>query len=101
MNNTPLITRDERTIAVEQAGYLWAYCFITFALLIDVMIRSFFFNEAAWDLLALVIVGGGISTAYQYIQNALTKPLMNRAWLIVIIGSGVAAMIVAMIVSLK
>lgn len=100
MNAAPVIIRDERTIAVEQASYIWAYCFITFALLIDVMIRSYFFNEAAWDLMAFVFIGGGISTIYQYKHNALTEVWKSKAWLSVMIGIGVVSVVIAVSVAL-
>ena len=71
MSTTPLVERDERTVSVENAGYRWAYTFISFALLIDVMYRGLFRHEAAWDLMALVIVGGAVCTIYQARQKAL------------------------------
>jgi len=100
MNAAPIVTRDERTISIEKDSYIWAYCFITFALLFDVMYRSFFFNEAAWDLMVFVIVGGGISTVYQYSQNTLSKGWISKASLIVLLGTGIAAFVVTLIISL-
>jgi hypothetical protein len=65
------IDRDERTSAVENAGYRWAFMFLSFALLADVAGRSFLRREPSWDLLLLVIVGGGIATLYQTCKRAL------------------------------
>ena len=57
MSTIPTVERDERTVAVENASYKWAYILLIFALLIDVVYRGMVRQEAAWDLLALVIVG--------------------------------------------
>ena len=65
------VDRDERTTAVENAAYRWAFGFLTFALLIDVAARSFFRNEAPWDLLLLVIAGGGLVGLRQAHERAL------------------------------
>ncbi len=92
----PSVERDERTIAIEYAGTQLAYNVLTFALLIDAMYRSFFRNEAAWDLLALVIAGGAIIVLYQVRHKAvpqvrgLGKVLAAVAFLAAIIGFVVA-----------
>jgi len=65
------VQRDERTVAVENAGYRWAYGVVTFALLIDVVIRAMVRDEAAWDLMAMVVVGGIVCMIYQARKNAL------------------------------
>lgn len=99
MNNTPPFTRDERTIAVEHASYIWAYNFITFALLIDVVYRSIVLNEAAWDLMGMVIAGGAISAIYQYRQNTLTKDWISKGFLIFLIGMGISAFVIAFLLA--
>ena len=67
------MTRDERTIAVENASFRGGFTFLLFALLVDVTYRGLFRNEAAWDLLGLVIVSSGCSTIYQA-RNRLWGP---------------------------
>ena len=71
MSTTHYVERDERTVAVENASYRWAYLVVTFALLVDMMYRSLVRHEAAWDLMALVIVGGAVCTVYQARQKTL------------------------------
>jgi hypothetical protein len=88
------VLRDERTNAVEEASYRFAYGFLTFALLLDVMYRGLVRGEAAWDLLALVIAGGAISTLYQWRHKILT-----RHSLVLAVVSGVVAAIVAGLVA--
>ncbi|MDP8244687.1 MAG: DUF6442 family protein [Candidatus Hinthialibacter antarcticus] len=98
MNEQPTVMHDERTHAVENAGYKWAYIFMSFGMLIDVMIRSFIFEQAAWDLLAFVVLGGAVATFHQYRQNALPQRYAKGA-IIVVILSGVIAFIVAAILA--
>lgn len=71
MSTLQAVERDERTVAVENVSYRWAYGVLTFALLVDVMYRGLFRHEAAWDLMALVFVGGAICTVYQARQKTL------------------------------
>ncbi len=69
------VERDERTEAVEGASYGLAYKLVAFALLLDVAYRSFFLGQAAWDLLAIVIVSGLAITAYQWRGS-----IISRGW---------------------
>lgn len=62
MNTHQIVTRDERTVAVENVSSRWGLIFLLFALLVDVAYRGVVYNEAAWDLMALVIVGSGFTT---------------------------------------
>jgi hypothetical protein len=73
------IERDERTLSVENAGYRLAYLVLSYGLLGVVMVRAFFFNQSNWDLLALVIAGGLVATAYQAWNRTITR----RWWLVV------------------
>jgi hypothetical protein len=82
--------RDERTLAVENASYRWAYHFISFGLLALVAYRSFTWGEAAWDLMALVVLGGVVASAYQWSHQVLT-----RRWLL----NGLASMVVAAVIA--
>jgi hypothetical protein len=85
------VMRDERTLAIENTSYRWAYLVLSYGLLVITMYRSFVREEAAWDLLALVVLGGVVTTAYQGSQRVLT-----RQWAAV---SG-AAMVLAVVVAL-
>lgn len=84
MNKT--VVRDERTVAVENASYAIAYKIAMFALLFDVMYRSFFKHESAWDLLAVVIGGGLIQLVYQTQYKVLTKTWVKVVALTFVIG---------------
>jgi hypothetical protein len=95
MSTTERVQRDERTVAVENASYRWAYTLLTYALLVDVMVRSLARNEAAWDLMALVIVGGFVCAAYQARHKILARGWVMKVVLAACVA-GVLAAIVAM-----
>jgi len=93
MSTPQVVERDERTVAVENASYRWAYAVLTYALLVDVMYRSLFRHEAAWDLMALVIVGGAICTVYQAHQKTLAHGWVMKVGLGAVIAAVVAAVL--------
>jgi hypothetical protein len=95
MSTPQCVERDERTVAVENASYRWAYLLLTYALLVDVMYRSLVRHEATWDLMALVIVGGAVCTVYQARQKILAHSWVMKAVLAACIA-GVIATILAM-----
>lgn len=72
------VERDERTTAVENAAYRWAYLFLSFGILLIVAVRGVMNGAASWDLLALVILGGGVNTAFRAFHRALYKRLGLR-----------------------
>ncbi len=95
MSTPQSVERDERTVAVENASYRWAYLLLAYALLLDVMYRSLVRHEAAWDLMALVVVGGVVGTLYQARQKILAHGWVMKVVLAVCIA-GVIAAILAM-----
>ena len=95
MSGVSGVIRDERTVVVENASYRLAYGFITFALLLDVMYRSLVRREAAWELLAMVILGGAISTLYQWRDKVLTRHSAKLALFTGVVAAIVAALIAA------
>jgi hypothetical protein len=93
MSTPQEVSVDERTVAVVDAGSRWALNFITFALLIDVVFRGLFRHEAAWDLMALVVVSGAISSAYM-----ARHKVQVMGWKVAIIG-GVVAMVLSAVIA--
>jgi hypothetical protein len=67
------VERDERTTAIENEGYRWSYLVLSFGLLAIVAFRSFTRDQASWDLLALVVLGGGVNAGYQGWHRVLYK----------------------------
>ena len=89
------IDRDERTIAVENASYRWAYKFVVFGVLVLVMYRAFILDQSSWDLLALAIIGGFVPSVYQGYHRVLT-PRWARMQVIAIVAGAVVALLVAL-----
>ena len=85
MKNRSVI-RDERTITIENASYRWAYLLLSFGLLASVAYRSFIRRESSWDLLALVILGGLVTTLYQR-----TRKVLSRRWALVAVTTALIA----------
>jgi len=103
MNTGQCVKADERTAAVAFAANTWGLNFITFALLIDVMYRSFFLHEAAWDLIAMIIVSGAISMVYMARHNALGHLqviLFGRKQVILLATVALVSAVVAVIVTI-
>jgi hypothetical protein len=93
MSTSACVQRDERTVAVENASYRWAYMLLTYALLLDVMYRGLARHEAAWDLLALVIVGGFVCAVYQARQKILGHGWVMKVALAACVAGVVAAVL--------
>src|SRR5689334_9066241 len=92
MNASAMVQRDERTVAVENAGYHWAYLLLTVALLADVAYRGLVRREAAWDLMALVVGGGMVCTAYLAWHQVVGRHWVLRAVLASCLAAVVAAL---------
>ncbi|MBZ0255191.1 hypothetical protein K8I31_03970 [bacterium] len=101
MNDIPTVERDERTIAVENEGIKLAYIFIVYGLLLDVMYRGWFLDEAAWDLIAFVILGGVVTMLYQIKHKAVASNWVKRALLISLLGGVISFIIAAVLAAVK
>ncbi len=88
--------KDERAVSIEKASYSLAYKVIVFAILVDVVYRSFVLKQAAWDLLGLVIGGGLVATLYQTRYKTAT-----RSWVKAILLAFLAAAVVAVVIVLS
>lgn len=89
--NTELAERDERTIAVENAGYRWSYLALSYGLLGTVAFRAFARGESPWDLLALVVLGGVVNAAYQSRERVLARRWMLVTAMTLLLAGLVAA----------
>ena len=92
MTTTPTIDRDERTVAVENASYRWAYLFLSFGLLALVAYRGFVKQESSWDLMALVVLAGLLTSAYQWFHKVLTAQWALTCLLTILIAAALAAL---------
>jgi len=87
---TPQPERDERTTAVENAGYRWSFLVLSFGLLAIVAYRSFSRGEKPWDLVALVVLGGVVNVAYQGFGRVI-----YRRWIVLAVVTTIAAALLA------
>lgn len=95
------VNRDERTTAVEHASYRLAYLFLSYGLLVLVGYHSFVRGESSWDLFALVILGGLVTTGYQASQHVLGRRWAKVTLLTMIVAAVLAVVIVALRVALR
>ena len=95
MTGVSSVVRDERTVVVEDASYRFAYHFITFALLLDVMYRGLIRQDACWDLLGIVVFSGAVSTFHQWRQKILSRHIFAVAAITFVVAGVVAAVIAA------
>lgn len=91
----PQVDRDERTTAVENAGYRLSYLVLTVGLLTEVAFRSFRQAQNSWDLLALVVLGGVVNASYQGLHQVLYK-----RWILITALTIVAAAVLAVAMTL-
>jgi hypothetical protein len=88
--NAPRVERDERTTAIENAGYKWSYLVLSFGLITVVAFRSLVRGEESWDLICLVILGGVVNAGYQARHH-----VTYRRWYVLAAVTMVAAALVA------
>jgi hypothetical protein len=94
------VERDERTVSVENASYRWAFLVLVYGVLVSIIYRGYVYRESAWDLMALVIVSGGIANAYQASGQILSKRWLGRA-IFAAVAAGVVAAIAALAIWYK
>jgi hypothetical protein len=95
MNTQQSLTAEERS-TIMMRGNTWAYNFLTFALLFDIMYRGMVWHEAAWDLFALLIASGAFSLIYAIRHNGL---ILNRNNVLVMSGFALLAAAIAAVVA--
>ncbi len=99
MNDNPETLRDERTVAVENAGYKLGYIVLLFGAMLLVVVRGLLFDEAAWDLLGLVLLSSWVATFYQMRRKIISWRMIKPViWIGV--ASGVVAAVTAALLAL-
>lgn len=64
---------DSRDLSdVDAASYRWGYLVLAYGILGIVAYRAFVHDQTSWDLLALVVGGGVITTAYRATRGETT-----------------------------
>ena len=90
----PVVERDERTIAVENASFRWAYFFLWYGLLVLILYRGLAFGEDNWDLMGLFIASAAVGILYQAAHKVLSRSWAWVTLVAMLVGAVVAAGIV-------
>lgn len=93
MNRFRLV-RDERELNVDQAADRLSYLVLSFGLLLLVAWRSVSRNEASWDLLGLVIIGGLAGTGYRLRGRVVSR----QRWRVAVLTTGLALAVAIVVV---
>ncbi|MGH2606064.1 MAG: hypothetical protein ACRDG5_05695, partial [Anaerolineales bacterium] len=88
------VVRDERTLVVENASYRWGYLFLAFGVLLIAAYRGLVQHEASWELLALVIVSGVVTSLYQGRHRVL-----SGRWAATALGAAIVAGLLAAVIA--
>lgn len=83
----------EPALLVESASFRWAYLFISFGLLGLAAYRSLVWRESPWDLLLLVVLGGGVPAAYQGYHQMATSRWVLTMFAATLVGAAVTALL--------
>jgi len=92
MINKRIVDRDERTVAVENESYALGFKVMSFAILLDVAYKGLKLDQASWDLLAIIICSGMITTIYQNRFKVLTKRWLVTGAFTLAVAAAVAAL---------
>lgn len=91
-------TIDERTKSIAYQGDAYMGRFLLFAILLDVVYRGLRYNDSLYDLLLIVIIGGGISTFYQIKNKILVNNSNFRKGLFFLIALSLISAVVTFLV---
>jgi hypothetical protein len=98
-------TVDERTKSIAYQGDAYMGRFLLFAILLDAVYRGFRYGDPLWDLLLIVIIGGGISTFYQIKKKILVNGSVSRKglflYILITLISAVVAFLTVMLFTHK
>ena len=89
--NSGMVSRDERTVSVENASFRLAYIVMSYGLLLCTAYRALALKQSSWDLLALVMVGGLVATFYQG-----SRHILSRRWALVSVAVALVAAVAAL-----
>ena len=101
MSTDSSVQRDERTVAVENAGHRWGLILVSYGLLIDVIYRSIVRHEGAWDLLALAVAGGVVVAVYQARQKTLSRRWAMEGMLVACVAAAIGLAVVLLFLGLR
>ena len=86
--------RDERDARIDLAADRLAYLVVSYGLLLAVAYRSFVHDDAAWDLLGLLVLSGIVGVVYRIRRGAVA----GRWTLMLMATVGIAIIVSGLIV---
>ena len=89
------VVNDERSVAVVNASYGLAYGVMTFGLLLCMIVRGFVAHEGCGDLMALVIISGGVAALYRRVKRV--QPAFAPLWLWVLLIASLVAFAIGLL----
>ena len=88
-----IYTRDEREAGLDRAGDRLGYLVLSYGLLLVVAYRSLVERQNSWELLALVVLAGAVSTGYRLWHRSLPRETGLLAGLTVLVAVAVAVLV--------
>jgi hypothetical protein len=92
MNITLDTQRDERTVAVENASYRWAYLILAFGALMHIAYQSYANHQTNWDLFVLIVLSGAVGRAYQARNKTLSRRWVTGTLIVLAAAAVIAAL---------
>jgi hypothetical protein len=97
VSTTRPVERDERTMAVENVSYRFAFFMLTTLLFYDGAYRSFVHHQSVWDLLAWVFLSYGVAYALQAREKVLARSWVKRVLTIAFVCGAIGAVVGAIL----
>ena len=91
----------ERSVAVTNAAESLGFKFALFAILADVIYRSWKLNDASWDLFAIVISSSLVAVIYQVRHKAFTKSWIKTVIISLLLSVSISVIAMAIILTTK
>ncbi len=87
------LARDEREREIDLRADRAAYVVVTYGLLVLVMARAVLRDEGAWDLMALVLLGGAVNLGYTTWKRAVSRQMVALTICIGVVAAVVAGVV--------
>ena len=100
MSTTRSAERDERTVAVENVSYRFAFSVLSTLIFYDAAYRSILLHQSVWDLLAWVFLSFGVAYVYQAREDALPRGRLLKRMLLIALVFGILGAIFGVVLSI-
>lgn len=87
------LARDEREREIDLRADRAAYVVVTYGLAAAAVIRAVFHDEAAWDLLGLMVLSGVVELGYTAWKKAVSPQLLALSISVAVVSAVVAGVL--------